>query len=159
TLRELARGVAWPRPAQLREMLRFAVPLLPGGLCFLVLHHGDRFLLVRHVPAAEVGTYALGYKLALTVSLFSLHPPAQVWSGRRCDVARTPEAPVVFGRAFSRLLGTYILAGLGLCLFAPEAVLLLGGADYLPAAEVVAPVMLACICQGASSLFDAGLYI
>jgi O-antigen/teichoic acid export membrane protein len=159
SLRELARGLAWPRRDQWAELLRFALPLVPGGICFLVLHHGDRFLLVRHAPAAEVGTYALGYKLALTVSLFSLHPLSQVWSARMYEVARTPEAPEVFGRAFTRLLATYALAGLALCLFAEEAVLLLGGPDYLPAAAVVAPVMLACVFQGAATLFDAGLYI
>jgi O-antigen/teichoic acid export membrane protein len=159
TVRELARGVAWPRRAQLREMLRFALPLVPGRLCYLVLHHGDRFLLVRHALPAELGTYALGYKLALVVSLFSLHPLAQVWSARMYAVARTPEAPEVFGRAFTRLLGAYVLAGLLLCLFAPEAVLILGGPAYLPAAEVVAPVMLACVLQGAATLMDSGLYV
>jgi O-antigen/teichoic acid export membrane protein len=159
SVRELARGVAWPGLAEARALLHFALPLLPGGLCFFVLHHGDRFFLLRHCPADEVGTYALGYKLAMTVSVFSLQPLFMVWSARMYAVARTPEAPVAFGRAFTRILAAYVFAGLGLCLFAEEIVAVLGGAPYASAARIVAPVLLGCLFQGAVSLMDAGLYV
>jgi O-antigen/teichoic acid export membrane protein len=157
--RELSRGLARPSAGQCRGLFAFALPLVPGGLCFFVLHHGDRFFLWYCGSAAEVGTYALGYKLAMTAGVFSLSPLYMVWSARMYAVARTPEAPVVFGRMFTRILAAYLHVGLGLCLFADEAVALLGGAAYARAAQVVAPVLLACVCQGASSLMDAGLYV
>src|SRR5262249_41682588 len=122
-------------------------------------HHGDRFILVRHCPADEVGTYALGYKLALLAQTFSLNPLYMVWAARMYAVARTPEAPQVFGRAFTRILAAYAFVGLGLCLFAGEVVAVLGGPAYARAALVVAPIVLACFCQSASSLMDAGLYV
>jgi O-antigen/teichoic acid export membrane protein len=157
--RELARGAARPRLADLGGLFRFALPLMPGGLCFFLLHHGDRFFLARCASKAEVGTYALGYKLAMTVSLFSLTPLYMVWSARMYAVARSPEAPAVFGRTFTRIVAAYVLAGLGLGLFADEAVAVLGGAPYARAAAVIPPVLLGCLCQGAVSLMDAGLYV
>jgi O-antigen/teichoic acid export membrane protein len=66
---------------------------------------------------------------------------------------------VVFGQVFARTLAAFLFVGLGLCLFAPEAVVLLGGRRYLDAAAFVAPVVLACFFQSASSLMDAGLYV
>jgi O-antigen/teichoic acid export membrane protein len=159
TGRELARGLALPSLTHLTGMVRFALPFLPGGLCFFVLHHGDRFFLLRFSSAAEVGTYALGYKLAMTVAIFSLAPLFMVWSARMYEAAKAPDAPVVFGQMFSRILGVYALAGLGLCLFADEAIAILGGAAYGRAGLVVAPVLAGCLCQGAASLMDAGLYV
>ncbi len=76
------------------EMLAFALPFLPGGLCFFILHHGDRFFLLQEGGAEEVAIYALGYKLALAVSMFSLTPLYMVWSVRMYDVAQAgPRRP------------------------------------------------------------------
>lgn len=159
TARELARGVAWPDRGQLRAMIAFALPMLPGGLCFFVLHHGDRFFLLRSCSAAEVGLYALGYKLAMVVGVFSLNPLYMVWSSHMYRAAQRGDGPIVFGRVFARILAAYLFVGLGLCLFAREAVLLLGGERYAEAVAFVPVVVLACFCQCAASLMDAGLYV
>jgi O-antigen/teichoic acid export membrane protein len=159
TLRELWRGLAWPDWTKVRAMLRFALPLVPGGLCFFILHHGDRFLLLRFASGTEVGTYALGYKLAQVAGTFGLIPLHRVWGVQMYQVARGPDAPGVFGRVFTRILGFYLLVGLGLALFQDEIVAILGSPTYAPAAYVVAPVLLACFCQAAATLMDGGLYV
>jgi O-antigen/teichoic acid export membrane protein len=158
-IREARHGLAVPERKQLLAMLSFALPMLPGGLCFFMLHHGDRFFLLRSFDRETVGLYALGYKLAMLVPLFSLNPLYMVWSARMYEAAKRPDAPETFGRVFVRVMAAYLFVGLGLCLFAPEAVTLLGGERYLPAALVIPPVVLACFCQSASSLMDAGLYV
>jgi O-antigen/teichoic acid export membrane protein len=107
----------------------------------------------------EVGIYALGYKLAMTVGIFSLNPLYMVWSARMYSVARSREAPVVFGQMFTRIMAAYAFVGLGLCLFGDVAIAILGGSPYASASIVIAPVLLGCMCQGAVSLMDAGLYV
>jgi O-antigen/teichoic acid export membrane protein len=159
SVRELARGRARPNPAQVRALVRFALPFIPGGLCFFVLHHGDRFFLLRWCGREEVGLYALGYKLAMAVSMFSLTPLYMVWSARMYAEAQGPEAPWVFGRAFTRILAAYLAVGLGLCLFQDEVVALIAGPAYAGATAVVPPVVLACFCQAGASLMDAGFYV
>ncbi len=155
---ELARSLGRPAWDQVRALLRFALPFVPGGVGFFILHHGDRFFLLRYGPE-EVGLYALGYKVAQVVSTFSLTPLYMVWSARMYDEARSPEAPVAFGRAFSRILAAYLLVGLGLCLFEDEAIALLAGPAYARATEVIPIVLLACFFQAGSSLMDAGFYV
>jgi O-antigen/teichoic acid export membrane protein len=159
SLRELGRGRGRPNPAQVRSLLRFALPFIPGGLCFFLLHHGDRFFLLRWSGPEEVGLYALGYKLAMAVSMFSLTPLYMVWSTRMYAVAREPDGPWVFGRAFTRILAAYLAVGLGLCLFQDEVVALIAGPAYAGATLVVPPVVLACFCQAGASLMDAGFYV
>ncbi len=159
SFRELVRSGAWPDWKQIGSLLQFALPFLPGGLGFLVMQHGDRFFLLKFLGEEEVATYGLGYKLALGVGMFSLGPLYMVWSSAMYRAAREPDAPVVFGRAFTRILAAYICVGLGLCLFQDEIVRLLGGAPYAHAAAIVAVVVCACFFQSAAALMDAGLYV
>jgi O-antigen/teichoic acid export membrane protein len=159
SLRELARGRARPDAAQVAALLRFALPFVPGGLCFFLLHHGDRFFLLRYCGREEVGLYALGYKLALSVGMFSLTPLYMVWGTRMYEAARGDDAPGVFGRAFTRILAAFLLVGLGLCLFQDEVVGLIAGPAYAAATRVVPPVVLACFCQAGASLMDAAFYV
>jgi O-antigen/teichoic acid export membrane protein len=159
SVRELTRGRARPHFAQVRALLRFALPFVPGGMCFFLLHHGDRFFLLRWAGREEVGFYALGYKLALAVGMFSLTPLYMVWSTRMYAVARQSDAAQVFGRAFTRILAAYLLVGLTLCLFQDEVIALIAGPAYAAATRIVPPVVLACFFQAGASLMDAAFYV
>jgi O-antigen/teichoic acid export membrane protein len=159
SLRELSRGRDRPRAAHVWAMVRFALPFVPGGLCFFLLHHGDRFFLLRWGGPEEVGLYALGYKLALAVGMFSLSPLYMVWSTRMYGVARQADAPEVFGRAFTRILAAFLAVGLVLCVFQDEVVRLIAGPAYANATRVVPLVVLACFFQAAASLMDAAFYV
>jgi O-antigen/teichoic acid export membrane protein len=159
TLAEMRRGAVMPRWETLRAFWRFALPFLPGGLCFFLMQHGDRFFLYRFADRYTVGTYALGYKMALAVATFSLAPLYMVWSARMYDAAEQPDAPVVFGRVFTRVLAAFVFAGLGLALFQDEIVLFVAGEKYADASRYIAPVVLAGYFQAAGALMDAGFYI
>ena len=158
-LREVIRSPGRPDLHKLRGLLRFALPLVPGGLCFFILHHGDRFFLLRYRDMQDVGTYALGYKLALAAGMFSLSPLYMVWSSQMYKAAQGDDAPAVFGAAITRILAAYLFVALALALFQEEVVRLLGGTAYERAAAVVAPVLLACFFQSAATLMDSGLYV
>jgi O-antigen/teichoic acid export membrane protein len=157
--REVIRHAAWPEAAKARGLLGFALPFLPGGVCFLMMQHGDRFFILGWHGEEEVATYSLGYKLALVVATFSVGPLFMVWSARMYEAARAADASVVFGRVFTRILSAFVFVGLGLCLFQEEAVLVLGGRNYTAAGPIVSVVVLAALFQNASSLMDAGFYV
>ncbi len=159
SLREWLTAATWPDWRQSLALLRFALPFLPGGICFFVLHHGDRFFLLKWWGEEEVGTYALGYKLAMVVTTFSLNPLYMVWSVRLYEVARTPAAPKAFGEVFTRILAAYLLFGLAMGLFQDDVIILLGGGHFTGASAVVAPVLLACFFQTGSSLMDSAFYV
>src|SRR5262249_3367811 len=131
----------------------------PGGLGFFLLNSGDRFFLLHHVDKAELGAYALGYKLALVVKLFSRRPLYMVWSARMYEAARQPDAPTVFGKVFTRMLAAEVGVGLALCLVASEAVRFLTGGGYQGAAAVIAPLVFGYLFLTAADLMDAAFYV
>jgi O-antigen/teichoic acid export membrane protein len=156
---ELMRGLAWPSFADVRAILAFALPLVPGGACFFVLHHGDRFFLLANATQAELGEYGIAYKLGMLVTTFGLGPLYMVWSARMYAVAREPDAPERFGQTVTRILAWLLLVGLGLCLFIDEGLRWLGGREFPLAARLVPAIVLACAFQAFATLADGGLYI
>jgi O-antigen/teichoic acid export membrane protein len=157
--REFTLGGLRPDRATLAALGWFALPFVPGGLGFFLLHSGDRFFLMRYSDATALGLYALGYKLAFSVSQFSRSPLYMVWNTQMHQAAFREDAPEVFGRAFTRILAAYLAVGLALCLFADEAALVLGGPRYAGAAPVIPIVVLAYYCLTAADLMDSGFYV
>jgi len=49
------------------QFVRYSMPYAGGGLCMMFIHFGDRWFLQRTVSLAELGVYALAYKLGMVV--------------------------------------------------------------------------------------------
>lgn len=156
--REFARGVRFDR-AKFLQMARFTFPFLPSGLCGFLMSGGDRFFLLHYGDEAEVGVYALGYKLASIISMLSFGPLFGVWCATMYDASEGDDAPDVFGRTFTRILAAYVAVGLAICLLQDEIILSLGDVRYAGATTIIAPVALAYGFLSASYLLDAGFYI
>jgi O-antigen/teichoic acid export membrane protein len=151
-------GIEFDRQT-ITELARFAVPFFPGGLCGFLLGTGDQFILTRFAATAEIGLYALGYKLAMMASTFARDPLMKVWGSRMHQVADDPNAPRIFGQVFSRFVGAYLVAGLVLALFGQDVITLVGRASYTGAAAYIPPVVLAYLLLGGADLMDAPFYV
>jgi O-antigen/teichoic acid export membrane protein len=158
-LREVRRGGLRVDREQMRSMYWFALPFIPAGFAFFLLNSGDRFFLRYHVTDEQLGVYALGYKLALVVKLFSRRPLYQVWSAQMYEAAREPDAPTMFGKVFTRILAVYVGVGLALCLVAEEVVSAFTGGGYVGAAAMIPPIVLAYFFLTATDLMESGFYI
>lgn len=143
----------------LRDLAWFALPFLPGGFCGLLLGTGDQLILIRYTTMAEIGLYALGYKLAMMVGIFSRDPLMKVWGSRMYQVADDPEAPRIFGQIFTGFVFAYLMGGLGLTLFGREVIAVLGQARYLGAADYIPLIVLAYLLLGGSDFMDAAFYL
>lgn len=159
TVRECLKGSIRPNWSRFVEIARYAAPFVPGGLFFFMLHNGDRFFLVRTVGAEQLGLYALGYKLAVAVGMFSSTPLHMVWGARMYKTFEEPEAPAVIGRVYTRILAAYLFVGIGLCMFQDEVVALLGSPEYAGATAVLAPLVLAYFFLNGADLMDSAFYV
>jgi O-antigen/teichoic acid export membrane protein len=143
----------------LPAILRFAWPFLPGGLCGFILSGGDRLFLLPIAGREQVGLYALGYKLATCVELAAFAPLFNVWSAEVYRAYRHPNASILVGQMFTRLMAPYVWVGLGLCLFQREIVLVLGTAAYRDAVIVIPPLVLAYFFLCTQRLLDSAFYV
>ncbi|MCE5421171.1 MAG: oligosaccharide flippase family protein [Acidithiobacillus sp.] len=115
----------------------YGVPLVPAAIAQFVLHFSDRFFLVRLVPMAEVGVYALAYRVAMLVSVFTGIANTAWWPWVFARHAAGDEVQTIRrGSAAMLALGSVVCSGV--MLSAHPCIRLLAGpsfwrsADYVP---------------------------
>jgi len=156
TLRET--GLSVSRQA-IVLMLRFGLPLSIGGLPVFVLHFADRFILAHYYSAADVGTYAVGYRLGMLVGMLVNDPFGLAYEPYSYAIERRPDAKQIY----SRILTYHAVAGLlvfvGLSAFSRDIVRLMTAPDYFGAQWVVPWVALGYVFYGMSNTARLGLML
>ncbi|WP_167619065.1 lipopolysaccharide biosynthesis protein [Maribellus sediminis] len=137
---------------QIKEGLKFALPLVPGAIAYLLLSMSDRIILERHVDIAQVGIYNVAFILAFALSMI-------VQSGYR---ALEPEFFKRFGQdgffdfvrkiQSSFLFVVYVFA-LVLALFSQEIFLLLASDEYYSGYKLVPIIIIGAIMTGQNVIF------
>jgi len=101
-------------PALAREMLAFALPLVPAGIAGWALNLADRPLLQALTgDHALVGVYTAGYTAGLVINALVIQPFSLSWSATFWEISRTDDAP----RTFARSLNWFLAIAAGLALF------------------------------------------
>lgn len=132
----LAAWLAWfcfrhKRPtfslARLREQARYSMPLAVHGIAMLAIHYGDRLFLRQHVSLADLGVYALAYKLGMLISYVQT-PFEYYWRSQVFHVARGEDGDWLYVRTCTYLTLVLTTVAVLLVLFLdPVARILVGG--------------------------------
>lgn len=146
--------------ALVRRMLVFGLPLVPAGLAATVMHNADRYLLRYFTDLQQVGLYELGYKLPFMLNSFILGTFALVWSSATMyEVARLPDARVLFARIALYFMMVYATAQIVLAALAVPIVRVLAPPEYFDAYRVMPVVSLGCVVYAMHMFFAVGVYL
>ncbi|MBI5835915.1 MAG: lipopolysaccharide biosynthesis protein [Candidatus Eisenbacteria bacterium] len=143
----------------LRELLRFGLPFVPGGLFLFILNNGDRYFLARMAPADDLGIYALGYRLGTVVMFLFVQPVMMNWNAMMVEIANRPDGREVFRRVFTFVTAGYLVASAAFSLLGPALLGLVAGPQFRRAAELIPWVCLAYFFWTASLFFDTPFYL
>lgn len=140
----------------LKQLLRFGLPLIPAALAYWALNLSDRFFLQKYADFSQVGLYSVAYSIAAVLHMvmgwFNTAYAPYCYS-----IAREPDADRVYARVTLYSLTLMTLIGLGLSLFAREALALLTPPAYHSAATVVPLIVLAYLFFELYYLLSFGL--
>jgi O-antigen/teichoic acid export membrane protein len=152
------RGVV--KPARLRSMLVFALPLVPVALTTWLTQYADRYFVLHFASLRELGHYAIGGRLA-NVLLFALGAFAFAWSPFALELmARDPERERA-ARARA-LVYVAIAAGFGaICLsvYSREFLRTVTDPAFEDAYKVVGILCLGAVAAGLSAVLGTGITI
>ena len=142
----------------LKEMLRYAIPIIPAGLMLWILSLSDRFFLLKLADPIEVGLYSVGLKfasiLAIAIGAFSLG-----WGEFAFSRLDRKDRDIVYSRTLTYFIFVTCLILLGLSLFGKEVVMLMTTKEYLRASSVIPILGLGIIFSGCYSIFGIGMNI
>jgi O-antigen/teichoic acid export membrane protein len=142
--------------SELRQALRFGLPRLPHGLAQQAFDYGNRLLLTRYVPLAELGVYQNASTLGTGVKFF-LSSFETAWAPFYYATARRPDAKAVLAKMTTYGAAVLVLLVAGTAAVAHDIVLVMLNAEYVRAVTIVPVVALALAFQGVYLLTSIGL--
>lgn len=143
------------RLTRLREMLRYALPLIPAGVAFWVVGMLDRLWVQRYASTAEVGLYQVGALVAASVAM-GTNAFQQAWGPFALSIHRREESRQVYALVLQVYLWGASLLAAGVSLFTPEILRLFTTPAYAGAATVVPLLAFSFVLAGASYVAGVG---
>jgi O-antigen/teichoic acid export membrane protein len=151
---------SWISPAfvdlkRLREMLRFSLPMIPGGLAYWVVTFSDRYFVEAYRGPSDVGLYSVGSAIAAVVALVT-GAFQMAWGPFAFSIHQQPNARQTYADAFLVYLWLGVGLSAGASLFAPEALRVLTTSQYAGAATVVGMLALSYVMIGLTYVAATG---
>jgi O-antigen/teichoic acid export membrane protein len=140
----------------LREMNRFGLPLVPGGLAAWTTNFGDRLFLVKLADATEVALYSVGFRLASALTVFFV-AFRTAWPVFAYSIEDDREARRTYSFVLTYVLFIALWLALALSLLAPWLVRLLTTPAFYEGSRVVAPLSFAAVLFAGYLVVGIGL--
>ena len=133
-----------------KELFKFGSPLVFSMVGWLILNSADRYFLAYYRDLSEVGLYSLGYKVGLAVQVAVITPFQLAWGPYMLNQAARGHGQEThdYARIFTYLLLGFSFVGMGMLIFSPEIVRVLGSGKFPQAVKVVPFVILAYLFNG-----------
>ncbi|MEX2115421.1 MAG: oligosaccharide flippase family protein [Bacteroidota bacterium] len=141
-----------------KSLARFGFPLLFSGLGLFLMNSSDRYFLKAFATLADLGVYAVGYKIGMVMSL-AVSAFTVAWPPIMFKISADPHAK----RTFSTILTYYVFVTgmlfLSVSSFRVEIVTLIGTPEYIGASQVVPFILMSYLLQGVYYILSAGVTI
>lgn len=145
---------------QLKEALRFSLPLLPGVISYLALTSFDRVILERYVSLEIIGIYNIAYTIAFAANMViqSFYKALEPNIFQRYNAESIEKDFVPYMSRMNNIynFALYALA-LGLSLFSKEALMIVVSRNYYSAAFYVPFVLVGVVFSGRNMLMTCAL--
>lgn len=139
-------------------LARFGLPLVVSGFGFFVINSADRYFLKAYAGLADLGAYALGYKIGMLMSL-AVNAFVVAWPPLMFRIVDDPGAK----RTFATVLSYYLLVSCAILeiigSFSHEIVRIIGTPAYSAAGGIVIFILASYLFQGAYYIMSTGITV
>lgn len=142
-----------------RRLVSYGWPLVLSGLLAMYVNLGGRPILTRTHGLAEVGLFAVAFRLSSgTISLF-WNSFMQAWGPERFRIFGQAGAVEVYQRVFTAMVIVLVAIGLATSLFAQEVLRVLAAPPFWLAADIVPWLACAMVLRAITQHVNFGLYV
>lgn len=124
------------RSMRLRDMMQYALPLLPAALASWVVNAVDRYFVQWYMSAGQVGLYQVGCSLAAVVGL-ATSAFQQAWAPFAFSIQKEVEARQVYASVLLLYIWSASLAATAVAMLSPEILRVFTTEPYFGAGSVV----------------------
>lgn len=148
--------------ALVRPMVRYGLPLMPGGVASLVLSLSDRWFFSYYGLAHDGGLYAYGDKWARMVEMVLLTPLVFMWPAVYFNIVKDADADRQFGRIATLWVGLGGTLAFALTMAGPALTALFdtsSGNEYAGASAAIGVLTAGYVVLGLVEVARAGFSI
>lgn len=131
--------------------LAICVPLIIHNLAGNLMHSSDRVMIGKFCSAEDTGLYSVAYSCAMFANVIR-NSMVTAWNPWLFDNLNRNDV-VVIRKGSYFLLTAFLILCVGIVMFAPEILYILGGNTYVSAKYVVPPVVSAYVFSMVYSLY------
>jgi len=146
------RHFHWDR---LREMLRYALPLIPSAIAFWVVNFSSRYFVQYYTTTNEVGLYQVASSVAAIVALGTA-AFRQALGPFAFSISKQAVARSTYANAFLAYTWLTCWVSTGLSLLAPEVIRLVATEQYLGASTAVSYLAFSYVMIGLGYIAGLG---
>lgn len=144
---------------EVRKLLAYGLPLVPGGVLYLLLTTGNLYFVQTTIGLAEVGVFNLAIKIASIFAILVVAPFQLVWLPMVFSVEKSSYADRFYANMLVYALYVAVGIGVGLSVFAREVVQIVSTPDYASAAQLVGLLIFGHILFVAQNIFNVGIIL
>jgi O-antigen/teichoic acid export membrane protein len=145
--------------AKLKNMIKYGIPYIPGGLGMFIIHFVDRFLLQRFTSLSNVGIYSLGYKFGMILNPLVNDPFFSIWKPKMFELAEREDAKKIYSVMFTYFLFIEVFLALGISILIKDVLVIISSPGYHSAYKVVPLILLSYILWGAYFQVQIGILL
>lgn len=144
---------------KLKPMLRFGAPLIITGLSSFIVVFSDRYFLRHFASLADVGVYALGYKLSSVVVVLVTVPFTLAWQWQQYELAQRENAMELYSKIQTYQFFVSIFFALAVSLVARDVLPWIAPPTYAGAALVVPLIAFSYVLANTRTVIQSGMYV
>ncbi len=137
---------------------KFGLPLIVGGVAFFVINSSSRYFLEAYTTLADLGAYALGYKVGMLMSL-AVNAFVVAWPPLMFKIVEDPQAE----KTFATILTYYLFVTCALLIavgsFGHEIITLIGTPEYYAASRIIILILVSYLFQGVYYIMTIGVLL
>ncbi len=156
TIRETSWAFRWPLA---KHLIAFGSPLIISSSSAFIVHFSDRFFLSRYSTLADLGVYALAYKMGMLVSVFVGGPFGAVWNATFYSHLAKTSWRSDFARTLLYLSATAAFVAVGISAFSRPVIGMAATAGYWGAIALVPVIAVAYGLRSIGDFFRGMLFI
>lgn len=141
--------------AHLKELVRYATPLVPTALALWALRLVDRGLITSMIGLNEVAIYEVGYKIGILTALF-LAPFRAAWPQFAFSTMHKPNALYIYRNVLTYITIGSLFIALVTITFSPELVQFMAPPEYAAAVYIVPWVALSQVAWTMYAVLSLG---
>ena len=128
----------------LKRSIRFVLPMVPGNIASWALIYAPRYFLIAAASAAQVGYYGVAVRFSYMLMMVGM-AGAMAWTPFAMGIKDEPHASKTLGRGLLYITFVNVAVGIIVAAFSYEGAYLLMGPDYIEAAPLIGPMMVATV--------------